>query len=213
MLSGVYNWIGLGVGSLCVLLAGLALVSELQQRPIDAGSVGFAIVFAAFWGVIAAACGYTLLHTRGQAVSSGCLFIVLVVGGLLLLTGVVLLVPAIREAQDASGLEIGIFLGLGALFAVPSALLIWHRRNPSPEAHLVRLWQGVVVGVLTIFLAGAVLLATTGDPYDIGRGPHLVLAGVMALGAVAIVACGVALWRLGPSALTGDTSGPHRRSR
>ncbi|HLQ61204.1 MAG TPA: hypothetical protein VK131_05010 [Candidatus Acidoferrales bacterium] len=195
MINSAYNWIGLGVGLVAILLAASALVQDFQQRPLDLGTIGFTIGFAFFWAVIAASCAYGLLHSRGQAISSGCLFIVLVVGGLLALTGAALLVPRIAEAQQADRLEVAIFLGLGAILLVPSSLLLWHRRRRSPQAASIHLWQGIVAGVLTAFLGGAVLLVTTGDPYDIGPTAHLVLAAIMGLGLILVGACGAALWR------------------
>ncbi len=116
-------------------------------------------------------------------------------GGRLALTGAVLLVPSIGEAQKSDRLEVAIFLGLGAALLVPSGFLLWHRRARSRDATSIRLWQGVVAGVLTVFLGGAVLLATSGDPYDVGPAAHLIVAAIMASGAILTGACSLVLRR------------------
>lgn len=192
---GAYNWVGFGVGSIAVLLSASALVQELRTRPIDGGSVGFDLVFGLFWAGIATSCGYALLHSRGKEASSGCLFIALVFGGLLVLTGGALLVPNIGAAQQVDPIAIAIFFVMGALLVVPSSLLLWHRRNPDPEAGYVRLWQGVVAGGLIVFMAAVVFVATYGDPYDVGAGARVVIAAIGLLGGALAGACAALLWR------------------
>lgn len=192
---GAYNWVGFGVGSVAVLLSASALVQELRARPIDGGSIGFDLVFGLFWAGIATSCGYALLHARGKEASSGCLFIALVFGGLLVLTGGALLVPNIGEAQQVDPIAIAIFFVLGALLVVPSSLLLWHRRNPTAEAAHIRLWQGVVAGALIVFMSAVVLIATAGDPYDVGSGARVVIVTIALLGAALAAMCAAMLWR------------------
>ena len=69
MTSTVYEWIGLGVGTLAVLFASSAIIQEVHGGP-DFGSVGFDLVFGIFWAGVAVSCGFSLLHSRRREVSA-----------------------------------------------------------------------------------------------------------------------------------------------
>src|SRR5207248_10469060 len=114
MTSAVYEWIGLGVGTLAVLVASSALIQEVHGGP-DFGSVGFDLVFGIFWAGVAVSCGYSLLHRRRREVRGGCLSIAAVAGAMVLLTGGLLALLSIDGEEPPDRLMVGVMVGLGAV--------------------------------------------------------------------------------------------------
>ena len=195
MLEAAYNWIGLGVGTLGALGGVDASVQYLSDSPRDYGDAAFGMAFAIFWAGVAIGCGYGLLHSRRLEAGGGCLTIVAIVGGLVVLTGVLLAGLSVDSVEPPDRLLVAIVFGTGAVMLVPSGLLLWHRRDPSPAAASVRRWQGVVVGVLIVIIGGVVFLATLGDPYDVGMTGHLSIAAVMVAGAALLGVSSFLIWR------------------
>ena len=128
MIAGVYKWIGLVVGGLCVLLATSALIQELRASP-DPGSVAFDLVFGLGAAGVAASSGYCLFGGGSREVSGGCLVIALVFGGVLLLTGALLYALSIDSVEPPSPVMIGVILALGVAVTVPSSVLLWLQRR------------------------------------------------------------------------------------
>lgn len=126
MIDSVYRWIGLGVGSICAILALSALVQELRG-PIDFGSAAFDVVFGLITGGIAGSCGHGLLRDRPREVSGGCLIIVLVTGAMVLLTGALLFALSIDSVEPPPPLMIGVMLAIGAVLVIPSGILLVRR--------------------------------------------------------------------------------------
>ena len=193
-MGAAYEWIGLGIGILCVVLAAAGLVADLSEAP-DFGNIGFDLVFGLFWAGVAFGSGYSLTHTRAREVGGGCLVITTITGGLVLLAGVIMLLLTIDNPDPPPGALVGVMLGVGIVLLIPSALMLWHRRNPSPAAAQARRWEGIVAGALIVFVGGVVFVATTGDPYDAGFIGHLAIGAVMVLGAAVIGFSALLLWR------------------
>ena len=126
MIDSVYKWIGLGVGSICAVLAVSALVQDLRG-PIDFGSVAFDVVFGLITGGIAGSCGHGLLRDRRSEVSGGCLIIVLVTGAMILLTGALLFALSIDSEEPPPPLMIGLGLAVGAVLVISSGVLLLRR--------------------------------------------------------------------------------------
>ncbi|HET7466168.1 MAG TPA: hypothetical protein VFL29_05850 [Candidatus Dormibacteraeota bacterium] len=195
MLEAAYNWIGLGLGTLLSLGGVDASVQFLGDTPRDYGDAAFGMVFAIFWAGVAVGSGYGLLHSRRLEASGGCLTIVAIVGGLVVLTAALLAGLSVDSVEPPDRLLVAIVFGVGAAMLIPSALLLWHRRDPSPAAASVRRWQGVVVGVLIVFIGGVVFLATLGDPYDVGMTGHISIAAVMLAGVAIVGVSSLLIWR------------------
>jgi hypothetical protein len=128
MLGAAYRWIGLGVGTICALLAVSALIQELRG-PIDFGNVAFDVIFGLFTGGIAATCGVDLLRDRRKEVGGGCLVIVLVTGAMILLTGAVLLALSIDSVEPPPPLMVGVLIGLGLVLVIPSSVVLLRRAS------------------------------------------------------------------------------------
>ena len=126
MIDSVYRWIGLGVGTICAVLAVSALVQELRG-PIDFGSVAFDVVFGLITGAVAGACGHGLMRDGRREVSGGCLIIVLVTGAMVLLTGALLFALSIDSLEPPPPFIIGVMLAIGAVLVIPSAVLLLRR--------------------------------------------------------------------------------------
>ena len=126
MIDSVYRWIGLGVGTICAVLAVSALVQELRG-PIDFGSVAFDVVFGLFTGGIAGSCGHGLLRDRRREVSGGCLIIVLVTGAMVLVTGALLFALSIDSVEPPPPFIIGVMLAIGTVVVIPSGILLLRR--------------------------------------------------------------------------------------
>ena len=126
MIDSVYRWIGLGVGTICAVLAVSALVQELRG-PIDFGSVAFDVVFGLITGGVAGSCGHGLLRDRRREVSGGCLIIVLVTGAMVLLTGALLFALSIDSVEPPPPFIIGVMLAIGAVLVIPSGVLLLRR--------------------------------------------------------------------------------------
>lgn len=126
MITNVYRWIGLGVGTIGALFGFGALVQELRP-PIDFSTVAFDLVFGLIMGGIAAGCGHDLLRAQRREVSGGCLIIVLVTGGMVLLTGALLFALSIDSEEPPPPAMIGISLAVGAILVIPSGVLLLRR--------------------------------------------------------------------------------------
>jgi len=194
MIASVYDWIGLGVGGIAVVLASSALIQEMGGSR-DFGSIAFELIFGIFWAGVAASSGYALLHSRRLDVSGGCLLFTTVTGAMVLLTGGFLAALTIDSVEPPDHLLVGILLCIGAVILVPSAMLLWHRRDRGAQSKNVRKWQGVVAGGLVVFLGAFMFVATSGDPYDVGPVGRVSIAVVMALGAIVAGGCSLLLWR------------------
>jgi len=126
VINSVYRWIGLGVGSICAVLAVSALVQDLRG-PIDFGTVAFDVVFGLITGGIAGSCGHVLLRDRRSEVSGGCLIIVLITGAMILFTGALLFALSIDSVEPPPPLMIGLALAVGAVLVIPSGVLLLRR--------------------------------------------------------------------------------------
>ena len=213
MIIGAFYWAFLFFGVIVVLVSAAGVLAQFQDQPIDVGSILIALAFGGFGAVIATYCARALLRDdagivgarvgpefrRDHIASSGCLFVILVVGSGLLLSGPMFLVqlPGMA-AQDQSAFAIGaaVSIVLGILLVTPSGLVLWHGRSRSSGGAANRLIAGVVIGILTVLVGGGLLLATIFDPrYDVGPAAQLVIGAVMVVGAIGTAAFGVALWR------------------
>ena len=146
MIIGAFYWVFLVFGGIVALLMAAGLVVQLQQQSIDAGSIAGALAFGGFGALLAIYSGRALL--RGQAgfvgvragpafgtehmASGGCLFIILVFGAGLLLTGPMFLIqlPGMDPSdQPTFGIGAAVSFVLGALLVTPTALVLWRRRK------------------------------------------------------------------------------------
>ncbi|HEV2216541.1 MAG TPA: hypothetical protein VGV88_03105 [Candidatus Dormibacteraeota bacterium] len=212
MIIGAYYWAFLVFGGVIVLLAGFGLAAQLQDQ-FDLGQIALIVAFGLFGAAIATYSGRALL--RGNAgfvgvragpafgtermASRGCLFVILVVGAGLLLSGPIILiqVPGMAEGDELTfGIGALVSFALCALMVTPTVVLLWRRRSRDPSAAAGRLLMAVIGCILTFMVGGALLLTTFFDPrYDVGFGWQMVIGGLAALGAIGAAAFGVALSR------------------
>ena len=151
MIIGAFYWALLVFGGTVVLLSGLGVLAQLQDQHVDVGSVGFTLAFGGVGGVIATYSGRALIRgdagffgvragpafSTNRMASSGCLFVILVVGSGLLLYGPMALVqlPSMAgEDQRTFGAGAVVSSFVGALLVAVSGFLLWHRRVRSPSA-------------------------------------------------------------------------------
>lgn len=213
MIIGAFYWGFLFFGGGIMFVMGAGVVAELQQRPLDIGSIIGATAIGLVGALIAIYSGRALLHGNAGFVgaragpafgtdrmaSSGCLFVLLLVGSGLLLYGPIVLVqlPSIDESEQPTFVIGGaVSFALGVVMVAPTLLSLWLRRKRGPTAEADRLLIGVVGGFVTFLVGGALLLTTFFDPrYDVGVVWQLVIGGLAALGAIGASAFGVALSR------------------
>lgn len=212
MIIGAFYWAFFAFGGTLVLLSALGVVEELQQHPLDPGGIAFAIGLGVVGLLVAGYSARALRLGRGgffgvragpsfstdRMASSGCLFVILVVGAGLLLSGPVILfqLPDMSTTdQRTFGVGgAGAFI-LGVLLVAPVAILLWRRRERGPGAATRRLVVGVVSGVITVLVGGALLLASVFDQRYAGLTSQLVFGVIIVAGAIAAAVCGVALRR------------------
>lgn len=213
MIIGAFYWAFLVFGGVVVLLAAVSVLAQVQDRPPDIASIVATVIFGALGAVIATYSARALHRanagivgartgpgfSRDRMASSGCLFVILVVGLALLLSGPMLLfqLPGMApQDRPAFGLGAAVSIVLGASLATPGGLLLWRRRSLGPGAAASRLLVGVVVGLLTVLVGGALLLASIFDPrFDMGPAGRLAIGAVMGVGVIGTAAFGVGLWR------------------
>lgn len=212
MIIGAFYWAFFAFGGTLVLLSVLGVVEELQQQPLDPGGIASAIGLGVVGLLVAGYSGRALRRGRGgffgaragpsfstdRMAGSGCLFVILVVGAGLVLSGPMILfqLPDMSpEDQRTFGVGGASSFILGVLLVAPGAILLWRRRERGPDATASRLVIGVVLGVISVLVGGALLLASIFDPRYANLPGQVVYGAIVAVGAIATAVCGVALRR------------------
>lgn len=213
MIIGAFYWAFAVFGGVLVLLGVAGAVVEVQQQPVSFGNLAGEIGLGAAGAVIATYSVRALFRgdagfvgaragpalSRDRMAGSGCLFVLLVVGAGLFLTGPAFLVqlPGMTPDDRASfGVAAVISSVLGALILTPSGLLLWHRRRRGPDAAVTRRIGGIVAGVIIVLVALALLVTTFVDPrFDVGPGGRLALGAAIGVGAIVTAVSGVAFRR------------------
>ena len=148
MIVGAFYWVLLVFGGVLVLVSGMGVLVQFQDRPVDLAGIGFAIALGVIGAAVATYSGRALLRgaggfyaikagplfNRNRMAGSGCLFVLLVVGVGLLLSGPIMLVQVPEMApQDQTTFLIGATISVivGGTMAVPSAIFLWRGRGKS----------------------------------------------------------------------------------